>query len=510
MTKTASFLDLNLVRLDRRKSTPLTHQLYDSLLMAIQTGQLSAGFRLPSTRELAIQLSVSRTTVINAFEQLVAEGYLTSVVGQGTQVSLRLPEETLKARIQRSDQATPVETSKKRAPTAPPTKNLATSWSEFGETLADIDINTLSFSQDLKPFRAGVPALDEFPVDVWSRIVRNVWRSVSKQDLSYGDAVGWKPLRQAIASYLRGFRGVRCTDDQVMIVNGTQHAFDIINRLVLAQGDKVLFESPGYLRAKMAFRAAGAQVVHIPVDNHGLDISKAIEDFSDAKVAYVTPSHQEPMGVTMPIERRIQLLEWANQNQAWIVEDDYDSEFRYAHRPIPALQGLDSGDRTIYVGSFSKVLFPSLGMGYVVVPQTMLDGFRKALSLVGRPPSKIDQIVLTEFIEEGHFARHLRRMRTVHEARRSALVDMVREHLSHAMQIVGADAGLHCTAILNDKWNDKSVSIQAAERGVVLRPLSAFLESHQQSEFRNGLIFGFACSTPIQIRAAIRKLLPIF
>ncbi|MBL8892751.1 MAG: PLP-dependent aminotransferase family protein [Planctomycetaceae bacterium] len=510
MTKTASFLDLNLIRLDRRKSTPLTQQLYESLLLAIQSGQLSAGFRLPSTRELALQLSVSRTTVINAFEQLVAEGYLASVVGQGTHVSLRLPEESLMARIQRGDQATTRDRAKESKPSELQGKTAVTSLSAFGQSLDEIDINNLSFSQDLKPFRAGVPALDEFPIDVWSRIVRNCWRTVNRQDLSYGDAVGWKPLRHAIASYLRGFRGVRCTDEQVMIVNGTQQAFDIINRLVLAEGDQVLFESPGYSRAKLAFQVAGAPLVYVPVDKHGLDISKAGAASSAAKLVYVTPSHQEPMGVTMPIERRMQLIEWANQNRAWIVEDDYDSEFRYAHRPIPALQGLDTGNRTIYVGSFSKVVFPSLGMGYVVVPQTLLDGFQKALALVGRPPAKIDQIVLTEFMEEGHFARHLRRMRTVHESRRSALVDMLNEHLSHALQIVGADAGLHCTAILNDRWNDKSIAVQAAERGIVLRPLSAFLESDQPSEFRNGLIFGFACSTPSQIRGAIRKLLPIF
>lgn len=504
MAKTASFLDLHLVRLDRRKNAPLTKQLYDSLLTAIQSGQLPAGFRLPSTRELATQLAISRTTVIGAFDQLVAEGYLTSIVGQGTRVRLSLPEEALMARFQRDD-ALP-----SARQTASAANKESAQLSEFGQNIAGIDFSGLAYSPEIKPFRSGIPALDEFPIAAWSQMIRKVWKSVSVQDLSYGESEGWRPLRRAIANYVRGFRGVRCSDEQVLIVNGTQQAFDIINRLVLNPGDKVLFESPGYLRAKLAFQATGASLVNVPVDQHGMNLAAICDSSSSAQLAYVTPSHQYPMGVTMSIDRRMQLIEWASRNQSWIVEDDYDSEFRYSHRPIPALQGLDPGERTIYVGSFSKVMYPSLGIGYVVVPYPLIDAFRKVLAVAGRPPSKVDQIALAEFIDEGHFARHLRRMRIVHESRRTALVESINTHLSHALRIVGADAGLHCTALLDDRWHDQTIVQKAGENGVFLRSLSEFFDHDPRFENTNGLVFGFACSTPSQIKAAIRKLLPIF
>ncbi|MEZ6094419.1 MAG: PLP-dependent aminotransferase family protein [Pirellulaceae bacterium] len=503
MSKTTSSLGLNLVRLDRRKSTPLTAQLYNSLRRAIESGMLSKGFRLPSTRDFAVQLSVSRTTVVNAFEQLMAEGYLTGEVGRGTHVSDRLPEESLMARFYQTEQPAKAKEVKqaRRSPTP---------LSTLGKSLAIIDPTKLFGSNELKPFRASVPALDAFPVSRWSQIVRKTWRDIDVNSLSYGDAEGYLPLRCAIANYVRGFRGVRCTEDQVMIVSGTQQAFDVITRLVVEPGDKVLMESPGYPRAKQAFQSAGAKLVHVPVDQQGLCVDWAREHAMDARLAYVTPSHQFPLGVTMTIERRMQLIELASQHEIWIVEDDYDSEFRYAHRPIPALQGLDSGDRTIYVGSFSKIIYPSLGVGFAIVPPSLIDGFKKTLYLAGRPPSLVDQIVLTQFIEEGHFARHLRRMRTVHEARRSALVSGLQKHLGDVLKIVGADAGLHCTAILNANWSDVIVADEAAAQGVLLRPLSSCMGSDQQSDFCNGLVFGFACSTPIQIRDAIRKIVPLF
>lgn len=502
MAKTTSSLDLNLVRLNRRKRLPLTTQLYDSLRQAIQTGQLPRGFRLPSTRELALQLSVSRTTVINAFDQLVAEGYLTSAVGQGTHVNVRLPDETLRV--------SPPKRWKPSMTEVASSVGIENQLSSLGRELTNIDASSLVFINEIRPFRAGLPALDEFPVSLWSKLVRKIWREASVQDLSYGNPEGFRPLRRAIAGYVRAFRGVCCTDDQVMIINGTQQAFDIVTRLILRSGDKILFESPGYQRARLALQAAGLQLIHVPVDRDGMDVGYAIKTASDAKLAYVTPSHQFPLGVTMAIERRMQLVDWANRNQGWIFEDDYDSEYRYAHRPIPAMQGLDSGERTIYVGSFSKVMFPSLSIGYVVVPQALVVQFRNALSLVGRPPSKVDQIVLSEFIEQGHFARHLRRMRTVHETRRSALVEGLKEHLGHSLKIIGADAGLHCTAILEPTWEDVTVSRDAAERGVDIKPLSTFFVGHKKSEMSNGLIFGFACSSPAQIRGAIRKIVPVF
>jgi GntR family transcriptional regulator/MocR family aminotransferase len=504
MAKTVSSLDLQLVRLDRRNPTPLNQQLSAALRAAIQNGQLSAGFRLPSTRDLAIQLAVSRTTVISAYDQLGAEGYLTSTVGRGTRVSLQLPEEAFMVRFQ-CDSAAKHSQSQSTA-----NNQQRLEFSEFGRTLSTLDFTGMVFAPEIKPFRAGIPALDEFPVALWSQLIRKVWKNISVNDLSYGEPEGWRPLRRAVANYVRAYRGVRCTDEQVLIVNGTQQVFDIISRILLRPADKVLFESPGYLRAKLAFQAAGARLVNVPVDQHGMNLASVAQVSPSARLAYVTPSHQYPLGVTMAIDRRMQLIEWATLNQGWIVEDDYDSEFRYTHRPIPALQGLDPHDRTIYVGSFSKVMYPSLGIGYVVVPTKLCDTFRLVLATAGRPPSKVDQIALAEFIEDGHFARHLRRMRLVHEGRRTALVESLSSHLGHALQIEGAEAGLHCTALLDQRWRDHVIVKQAAERGVFLRALSEFFDVAPPAEHNNGLVFGFACATPAQIRGAIRKLRPLF
>ena len=320
------------------------------------------------------------------------------------------------------------------------------------------------------------------------------------------------PLRHAIAEYVRVHRGVRCDTDQVMIVSGTQQAVDVVSRLAIDPGDTVLFENPGYVRARSAFITSGAKIALVPVDENGMDVDYAIAKAPSARLAYVTPSHQFPVGVTLPIERRMKLIDWANQSGGLIFEDDYDSQYRYNQRPIPSLQGLDHGKRTIYVGSFSKVVFPSLGIGYAVVPVGMIDGFRRALAMVGRPASKLDQLVLTDFINDGHFARHLRRMRTIHEERRTALVESVEMHLPHVLQVVGADAGLHCTARLDQRFCDKLISRRASETGIIIKSLSDYFVSTTSGKKSglNGLIFGFASAPPAEIRAAIQKITRLF
>ena len=358
----------------------------------------------------------------------------------------------------------------------------------------------------LKPFRAGVPALDEFPIDVWTRLCRRRWKQITPDDLTYGDPAGYLPLRKAITSYVRAFRGVGCDESQVMIVSGTQQAVDVVARISTDEGDGVLFEDPGYLRARAGFRAAGARIIPIPVDSNGMKVELAVDKFPGARIAYVTPSHQYPMGVALSIERRMHLIEWANKTGGLVFEDDYDSEYRYAQRPIPAMQGLDKGNRTIYVGSFSKVIFPSLSIGYAIVPPGMAKVFRKAMSLVGRPPSRFDQLVLTDFIDEGYFARHLRRMRTIHEQRRTALVNTIDQNLSDILQIEGADAGLHCTALFRDNRPDVPVVQAAADNGIMLKAVSTYYYPGAGSRQRNGLVFGFASATPGQIKSAVRRL----
>ena len=504
MAKTTSFIDLGFVRLDRRKQAPLVSQLYLVLREAILTGQLSRGQRLPSTRGLATELGISRTTVINAFDQLTAEGYLSGNVGRGTYVSEELPEDRLMVKFCHQPDSDSATSSNRRK---------RTSYSARGQQFTNSETAIPEFVEPIKPFRPGIPALDEFPIDTWSRLSRRRWKTVSVQDLSYGDPAGYRPLREAIAEYVRGFRGVRCETDQIFVVSGTQQAVDIVARLAIDQGDKVLFENPGYPRARSAFIAANAKIIPVEVDRCGFHVEKAIAKAPDARLAYVTPSHQFPLGVTLSIERRMQLIDWANRNRGLIFEDDYDSEYRYAHRPIPSLQGLDRGQRTIYVGSFSKVIYPSLSIGYAIVPRCMAEGFNNAMALSSRPASTVDQMVLTDFINEGHFARHLRRMRKVHEHRRTTLVEGIKEQFADHLKIVGCDAGLHCAARLLKSKDDREVSARLEETGVTAPAISDFLLSGAGSPPRSevsGLVFGFACSKPNQIRSAIRRMQSVF
>lgn len=498
MSKITSFIDLGFVRLDRRKHESLVTQLYQSIRDAILTGQLRKMHRLPSTRALATELGVSRTTVINAFEQLTAEGYLAGTVGRGTYVSDELPEDRQLARfceIGRDNES----------PSNLPRSNA--SLSERGRKFTGGETTIPAFTGMVKPFRPGIPALDEFPIETWSRLCRRRWKHVSIADLSYGDPAGYLPLRSAIADYVRGFRGVRCDDDQVFIVSGTQQAVDIVARLIIDPGDKVLFENPGYTRARSTFAAANAKIVPIEVDSNGFNTVEALQTAPDARLAYVTPSHQFPLGVTLSIERRMQLIQWANETGGMIFEDDYDSEFRYAHRPIPAMQGLDHGERTIYVGSFSKVIYPSLSIGYAIVPKCMIDGFSNAVALSGRPASTVDQMVLTDFINEDHFARHLRRMRKIHEQRRHTLVKGIELYLSNHLEVIGSDAGLHCSARLLKRKDDRLLSRRIAECGVVAPALSEYaLGEKSRSTCPPGLIFGFACCKPPEIRASLKKI----
>ena len=310
-------------------------------------------------------------------------------VGRGTFVSEELPEEQSLVKFCRNADVEDTELQ-----TQVPPRKL---YSRRGRQFVSAGTLLPAYLDDLKPFRPGVPALDQFPVDIWSRLSRRRWRNVSADDLSYGSAEGCMQLREAIAEYVRVYRGVHCQAEQVVIVSGTQQAVDIVARLTIDADDEVLFENPGYTRARSAFQQAGAKIVPVPVDDCGMKVDYAISKSPKARLAYVTPSHQYPLGVTLPIERRMTLIEWANNTGGLIFEDDYDSEYRYAQRPIPALQGLDRGCRTIYVGSFSKVVFPSLSIGYAVVPQGLVEGFRKVLGLVGRPvletrPTRVNRL----------------------------------------------------------------------------------------------------------------------
>ena len=498
----SSIGEFGFLRLDGRRKVPLFRQLYEQLREAILQGRLKAHDRIPSSRDLMMQLRVSRTTVVTAIDLLIAEGYLHTEQGRGTYVCSEIPDEQMKLAYQSEDIS------------SAGSRN-ARYLSEYGERASAAE-RQYWYRGTPVPFCPGEPALDEFPMDVWSKIVRRVWKSPSTLDLSYGEPAGYEPLRVQIAEYLAVHRGVNCSPDQVMMVHGTQQAVDIVARIAVNPGEKVLVEDPGYISAREAFEKHGARIVSMPVDAQGAMVREATSRCPQAKLAYVTPSHQFPLGYTLPIERRLELIQWADENDSLIFEDDYDSEYRYSGRPLPSLQGLDRASRTVYVGSFSKVVFPGLGLGYAIVPPPMIDAFQNTLKLTSRPGSLMDQVVLSEFIREGHFVRHMRRMRKTHAIRRQVLVNELHQHLGDRLEVIGCAAGLHCTAILRLGRPDKKTVIDVdivkkmAECGIVLRALSSYYLQKSTSRVENGLVFGFACSTPAKIRRRLKEVVNVF
>lgn len=337
---------------------------------------------------------------------------------------------------------------------------------------------------------------------VWARLTRR-WAHRGTLTMDYDEVAGYAPLREAIAAYLQSARGVVCDASQVIVVNGSQQALDLASRVLLDPGDAVWVEDPGYDGARGAFLAAGAKLAPVEVDAHGLNVRAAIQHAGEARLAYLTPSHQFPLGMTMSLSRRRELLEWASRSGAWIFEDDYDSEFRYTHRPLPALQGLDTNDCVIYSGSFSKVLFPGLRLGYLVVPRTMLDTFLRVRFLTDVHPSTITQAVLADFIAEGHFERHLRRMRRLYHERQQALVRSARLHLADVLQVQPSDGGMHLVGWLPPGVDDRQATRAARDRGLVVAPLSFFATRRQP---RGALVLGYAGLTPKQIEAGTREL----
>lgn len=496
-----SIVELGFVRLDPDRKPPLFRQLYDAVRTAILDGRLAAEARIPSSRDLMKQLGVSRTTVVTAIDLLIAEGYLQTIVGSGTFVSKEIPNDRP---FVNTRPISPEETtSRTRAP-------LSSYLSEHGLQLSKNATRPAGHFGNLCAFRPGIPALDEFPVEVWSQLVRRTWRELSPSQLTYGDPSGLRSLRESVAEYLRAHRGVRCNTDQVFIVNGTQQAIDVTARLTLGQGDQVLFENPGYPNARDAFNSLGAETIPVPVDQNGADFEAAVSRYPNARLAYVTPSHQYPMGVTLSIDRRMELIRWAGENNGLILEDDYDSEYRYGQKPIPAMQGLDSQQRTVYVGSFSKVIFPALSLGYVIVPAQMIRAFEYAMSLVSRPSSLVDQYVLTDFIREGHFGRHLRRMRKTYSARRDVFVEEIHKQLPGKLEVIGGEAGLHCAVRYQGNLRDRTAALQLEAAGVITRPLSEYYAPGTAlGKQINGLVIGFACANFDQIREAVRTMAAI-
>jgi GntR family transcriptional regulator/MocR family aminotransferase len=354
-----------------------------------------------------------------------------------------------------------------------------------------------------RPFRPGVPALDAFPFKLWERLMLRRWRTLSPASLGYGQASGYQPLREAIAAYLGAARGVRCEAGQVIVVAGAQQGIDLAARLLLDRDDPAWIEEPGYQGARGALLAAGAQLYPVPVDGEGLVVETGINQCPEARLVYITPSHQYPVGVTMSLARRLALLKWASARRAWILEDDYDSEYRYAGRPLAALQGLDQAGCVIYVGTFSKVLFPGLRLGYLVAPQNLVDAFTAVAAVESRCPSFLDQAVLTDFINDGHLARHIRRMRTLYAERQSILIEAAQERLAGLLDIKPTETGLHVMGWLGPGLKADLVYQQLLRQQVETPPLSAYSINPPQ---REGLVLGYAAVSRGDIRAGVRQM----
>ncbi len=464
--------------LDGTSTVPLYRQLYSGVRESILAGRLALGAGLPSSRALAEELGVSRNTVTLAFDQLVAEGYVEGAPRSGTRVAA-VPERVTGAR-----------------PTRGPGP------SARGRAIADARLPALSRGESPSvPFRVGVPALDQFPSRLWSRLASRRWRR--QPLLDYGDPGGYSALREAIADYVRLARGVRCVTEQVIITNGSQQGVDLAARVLLDPGDAVWMEDPGYTGARTALQASGARLVPLPVDADGLVVEEGERLAPRARLAYASPSHQFPLGVTMSASRRLALLRWAAQAGAWVLEDDYDSEFRYDARPLASLQGMDDDGRVIYVGTFSKTLFPAVRLGYLIVPPDLVHVFRAARAVSDRQSPTMDQVVLADFVAGGHFARHVRRMRRLYAARQEVLVDEVRRHLGGRMQVTPSSTGMHLLGWLERGVDDSTVSARAATLGVEAAPLSRYAMIRPE---RGGLLLGWAGYGPEAIREGVTRL----
>lgn len=480
--RTPTTADL-LILVEPNARETLQQQIYSGVRRAILAGRLDAGAPLPSSRALAADLGVCRTTALLAFEQLAAEGYIDARPGSGTFVSRDLPDTLPGARqIWRNQSAR-----------HPPISARAT-------LLAGLRPRAWRLLGPPRAFRIGTPAVDLLPVRLWSQLTSRRLRAASATQFDYGE---WPPLRAAIAAHLRIARGTQCSADQIMIVAGAQSGLDLIARLLLDPGDAAWMEEPGYAGAHGALLDAGARIVPVPVDNDGLIVEAGVRRARDARLAYVTPSHQFPLGVVMSLPRRLALLKWASAAEAWVIEDDYDSEFRYGARPVPCLHGLDVDNRVIYVGTFSKTLFPSLRLGFIVVPLDLRDRLIAARRAIDFQPPVLNQAVLADFIGEGHYERHLRRMRAACRERLDAMTEAASRFCGGVLQVRPVRTGLHAVADLEDGIEDERVAREAMARGVEAMPLSMYSSGRTGA---NGLLLGFAAVRPEDSADGMRRL----
>lgn len=475
--------------IDPDVGVPLQRSVYERFASAILNGRFRPGERLPSTRDLAQTLGVSRNTVAWAFEQLAVEGFIETRHGSGSFVSTQLPGDGSMSRAANAvDPQTP----------RPPLSNRSQRFSEVARSL--------QIPQRPVPFRINMPAVDAFPVALWRRLMKSLLSDSSVRAghlLGETEPAGYGPLREAIAAHLTIGRGVTCAPEQVLIVAGAQQGLDIAARLLLDPGDKVWCEDPGFPGAVAAMRAAGARIGAIPVDHEGLDVEAGMAMHPDARLAVVCPSSQFPLGSTLSLPRRLALIEWARRSGGWIIEDDYDSEFRYRGRPVRSLQGLDGGERVVYVGTFSKVLFPGLRLAYLVVPKPYVELFVNARIVAGRQSPTFEQVVVERFMAEGHLTRHIARMRRLYAERRAILIDALTQTLPGLLRLQPSDTGLQMLGWLPDGWADGEIARRCAEAGLEITPLSRLTIARRLPP---ALLLGFGNFSRADIREGAQKL----
>ena len=470
----------------KKAAKSLYMQVYEGYRQAIVEGSLRAGQRVPSTRVLAAELGISRIPVTSAYAQLLAEGYFESRIGSGTVVSKSLA----------THGAAPAARSNASASAAGKRRKVSKRCAGLP------NIENFYGRRSILPFSLSQIAFEHFPVQIWNRLVTRHSRRASARSLDYGDPLGARDLREVISSYLRTARGVRCEAEQIVIVSGSQQGLEIATHVLLDPGDRVWMEEPGYSFARSLFVMSGCEVVPVPVDDEGLNVAAGVKRCRNARAVLATPSHQYPLGVTMSASRRLQLLEWAEREGAWIIEDDYDSEYRYEDMPITSLQGLDRNGRVVYIGTFSKVLFPSLRLGYVVLPGDLVERFLAVRFAMDISPATFPQMVLADFLREGHFSRHIRRMRLVYGERRSVLMRCIGEELGPVAKVPGAQTGLHLSVLL-DGVADREIAAKAARQNLSLTALSPF---YVDKAVRQGFVLGFGSSPVSEMPGAVRKL----
>jgi len=483
MAKRATTFELALPPKD--STAPCYRWLYAALRAAILEGRLHPAARIPATRDLARQYDLSRGTIVNAVEQLKSEGYVQGRTGSGTYVSNTLPDELLQVRSNAK-------------PRLPQEKTKTRNISAYAKR---VHLFPTFAPRPSRAFRPNLPALDLFPTTLWAQVAARRLRKVATNFLLGCDALGYLPLRQAVADYLSTSRGVNCVPEQVAIVSGAQEALDLVARLFVNPGDRVCMENPGYIGATAVFQSLGAKISYVPLDEEGMKLGEAT--LRNARLVYVTPGHQFPLGITMSLPRRLQLLESARKSRTLVLEDDYDSEFRYSGRPVPALQGLDRHGLVLFTGSFSKVLFPSLRLGYLVLPFDLLDRFCATLSITRRHAPLMEQAILCDFITAGHFGRHLRRMRQIYAERLSVLLHGAKQNLAGLLEISGVEAGLQTVGWLKRGVNGESAAAAAAQRNVEVIPLRFYSQGNIAS---SGLQLGFAAVDAKEIRRGVQDL----